>query len=47
MTFELQHDGHLYLVHTEVGNGPARVLLEERQQLLPPSESLEPTGDDE
>ncbi|HEY0915681.1 MAG TPA: hypothetical protein VGE22_12490 [Solimonas sp.] len=48
MTFELQHDGHLYLVHTEVGDGPARVLLDETPRMqCAPSESLETSGDDE
>ncbi len=46
MTFQIRTaDGRILTVHTEVGNGVARVCLDETAQAEPPR-SIEPEGDD-
>ena len=39
MSFEFQRDGVTYRVRTEVGEGPARVIVQETEQ---PVTSMEP-----
>lgn len=48
MTFQIRAaDGHVYTVHTEVGDGPARVCLDVVEPLAEPQRSLEEPGDEE
>lgn len=45
MTFSVRTaDGHTYLCHTEVGDGLARVILEEQQE--PEDGGIEGDGDE-
>lgn len=47
MTFQIRTaDGRIFTVHTEVGNGTARVCLDEQPQAEPPR-SIEPEADHE
>lgn len=43
MSFEFTHEGTVYHVHTVVGAGPARVVVDEQNQ---PEPDLEPQEDD-
>jgi hypothetical protein len=46
VTFEIRSaDGRILTVHTEVGNGVTRVVVETKQQ-QEPAQSLDQTGDE-
>lgn len=45
MSFQFTREGTVYFVHTEVGAGAARVVVEEQQSQLA-AQSLEPTEED-